>query len=111
MRISELALAGVLVLAGPPAAHAFAPGSAGMLPPPHLVQVADGCNPGWRFVPGHWNEWRREWIPPHCVPHQTYGGSGRGGGSRGAYDIYGGPGGGWNPYANSRGPFRTWRDP
>jgi hypothetical protein len=52
----------------PLAADAFSPGKAPMpaASNPSIIQIAHGCGPGWRWVPGHRNHYRR-WVPGHCV--------------------------------------------
>jgi len=59
---------------------------------PGIVQVGGGCGPGWHPVPGHWSQWRGEWVPPHCAPNRYYGG-------QAPYRGWGGPyyGGGSAP--------------
>jgi hypothetical protein len=62
MRVLGVALAGVLAVTVPIAAHAVALGSnlgpakAGTAP--GIVKVWGGCGPGWHPVPGHWSRWR-----------------------------------------------------
>ena len=101
MRILILAVVGVLSLAAV-TANAAPPGSnerpvrtgaAG------IVQVAGGCGPGWHPVPGHWSQWRGEWVPPRCAPNRYYGNQGPYQGGGGPYYGGGGaPGGGYGPY-------------
>jgi hypothetical protein len=103
MRVVGVALAGVLALTVPIAAHAVAPGSnlgsikAGTAP--GIVNVAGGCGPGWHPVPGHWSRWRGEWVPPHCAPNQN--GGGWGGSYPGRANPYD-----WGVYSRGQYPYR-----
>jgi len=78
MRVFGLALAGMLALAIPMAAHALPVGSNVGTPAtgtvPGIVQVWGGCGWGWHPVPGHWSQWRGGWVPPHCAPNRYSGG-------------------------------------
>jgi hypothetical protein len=106
MRVLGLALAGVLSLSAPIAAHAVPlagktePAAAG--PTPGIVNVSGGCGRGWHPVSGHWSQWRRGWVPPHCAPNEY----GRGWG--GPYGGQPGPYGGWGGYGGGQGPYGGW---
>lgn len=107
MRVLGLALTAVIGLAAPIAAHAAALGSnlgsVKASTAPRIAQVWGGCGWGWHPVPGHWSQWRGEWVPPHCAPND-YGG-------------WGGPQSGWGggPYQGSGGypggQARPWIGP
>jgi len=107
MRVFGLALAGMLALAIPMAAHALPVGSNVGTPAtgtvPGIVQVWGGCGWGWHPVPGHWNQWRGGWVPPHCAPNRYSGGW------RGPYGGWGGPYRGWGGYGSGPGPYGGWR--
>jgi len=107
MRVFGLALAGMLALAIPMAAHALPVGSNLGTPAtgtvPGIVQVWGGCGWGWHPVPGHWNQWRGGWVPPHCAPNRYSGGW------RGAYGGWGDPYRGWGGYGSGPGPYGGWR--
>ena len=115
MRVLGLALAGVLALTAPIAAHAVALGSnlgsikAGTAP--EIVKVSGGCGPGWHPVPGHWSQWRGGWVPPHCAPNR-YGG-GWGGSNPGRANPYdwGAYSGSQNPYGGGYNGGRGWANP
>ena len=76
MRVPGLAVAGVLALTAPLAAHAvpLGPSIERRLPTPGIFKVWGGCGLGWYPVPGHWSRsgggW---WVPPHCVPYRYFG--------------------------------------
>jgi len=107
MRVFGLALAGMLALAIPMAAHALPVGSNLGTPAtgtvPGIVQVWGGCGWGWHPVPGHWNQWRGGWVPPHCAPNRYSGGW------RGPYGGWGDPYRGWGGYGSGPGPYGGWR--
>src|SRR5690242_2631413 len=108
MRVFGLALAGVLALTIPMAAHALplgsnlGPAASGTVP--DTVQVWGGCGWGWHPVPGHWSQWRGGWVPPHCAPNHD------GGGWGGSYSGWGDPYRGWGGYGGGPGPYGGWRN-
>jgi len=105
MRVLGFALAGVLALTAPIAAHAVPLGShmEQFVPAPGIVQIWGGCGWGWHPVPGHWSQWRGGWVPPHCAPDRQ-------GDGRGPYGSPGGPYGGWSgPYGGGQGPYGGWQ--
>jgi hypothetical protein len=109
MRVLGLALAGVLALSIPMAAHALPLGSGpGPAKSTAALQVWGGCGRGWHPIPGHWSRWRGEWVPPHCAPNRDGGGwqgpySGWGDPYRGGYNGGPGPCGGWRSYGSGWG--------
>ena len=83
MRVLGMALAGVLALIAPIAAHSASPGSnPGQTttgPPPGTAQVGDGHNSNWHSAP---DGGRGGWHPPHWGPGRFNGGWGPYGGRR-----------------------------
>jgi hypothetical protein len=86
MRLLGLALAGVLALTGPTAAHAGPlAGKRGVAPAgPPSAQIGDGSGSGWRdyVASGHGGSWpfgprveavNRGWYPQHWVPNGARG--------------------------------------
>lgn len=64
--ISAVGLATVAVSArAAPLAPAAEPHSSS-----NIIRVYGGCGWGFHPVPGHWSEWRGEWLPPHCAPNR-----------------------------------------
>ncbi len=121
MRVLGLALAGMLAIGAPMAAHAVPLGSdigpARSSPAPGVVQVW-GCGWGWHPVPGHWSRRRGGWVLPHCAPHLYSWGWGPYHGWGNAYDGWEGRYGPyddwdalWYPYRGWRGPSRGWGNP
>jgi hypothetical protein len=117
LRILGLALAGVLALSAPMAAHAVLPGSkaapAGMGRAPGIVQVWDGSASGRHPPPGRSPQWKGGWVPPHWGPNGYHRGAGD-------YRVWGGPtywvwgsgGGAWDyPFADWQGPDGGWGNP
>jgi hypothetical protein len=73
------------------------------VPASGVVKVWAGCGWGWHPVPGHWNPWGGQWVPPHCEPDHY--------GAWGPYRGWGGPYGvnsGWGPYGYWQGPYSGW---
>lgn len=107
LRIPGMFVAGVLALSAPVAAYAAPLGSnlgpVKAAPATRIVKAWGGCGWGWRPVPGYWNPWRGEWIPPHCAPDHY--------GAWGPYIGWGGPYGGISgsaPYGYWQGPYGGW---
>ena len=116
MRVLRMALAGVLVLTSPIAAHAALPGPktglAGTVVGAGTVQAAgDGHRSHWRPAPGsRGNGWR----PPLWGPNRYYGGwvPYYGGPGVPTYWVWGSQGGAWDyPFADWRGPDGGWGNP
>jgi hypothetical protein len=114
MRVLGLALAGVLALAAPMAAHAgplgWDMGAARTGPAPGVVQVGDGHGSNWRPAHGGGGG---GWHPPHWGPSRFNGGWVPYGGWGGPpYWVWGSRGGAWDyPFADWRGPDGGWGNP
>ena len=73
MRLAALTLIGALGLTAATVSAQAAPAVPNLdrQEGSNIVQVAGGCGPGWRPMPGHWDPYRG-WVPPHCVPIRPY---------------------------------------
>jgi hypothetical protein len=128
MRILGLAVAGMLALTVPMAAHAVPPGSkmglATTAPAPGIVQVWDGGGSGWhpapgvggggwRPVPDHLRQWQGAWVPPHWGANGHPLGWGRYDWQGvPAYWVWGPSGGAFDyPFAGWRGRTGGWGNP
>jgi len=114
MRVLGMALAGVLALIAPIAAHSASPGSnTGQTttgPPPGIAQVGDGHNSNWHPAPGGGGG---GWHPSHWGPSRLNGGWGPyGGPGVPTYWVWGPNGGAFDyPFSDWRGPSGGWGNP
>ena len=123
MRVLGMALAGVLVLAAPIAAHADPQGpktgSAGTGVAAGTVQVGDGHRSHWRSPPSsRGSGWHPpQWGPSPWGPGRYYDGYyggwvPYGGPGVPTYWVWGSQGGAWDyPFADWRGPHGGWGNP
>jgi len=113
MRVLGMALAGVLALIAPIAAHSAPPGSnTGQTttttgPPPGIAQVGDGHKSDWHPAPDGGRH------PPHWGPGRFNGGWGPyGGPGVPTYWVWGPSGGAFDyPFSDWRGPSGGWGNP
>jgi hypothetical protein len=114
MRVFAVALAGVLALTAPIAAHSAWLGSnigqASTGPAPGVVQVGDGHGSNWRAEPGGGGG---GWRPPHSGTNRFNGGWGPyGGPGVPTYWVWGPSGGAFDyPFSDWRGPTGGWGNP
>jgi hypothetical protein len=103
MRVLGMALAGVLALIAPIAAHSASPGSntgqTATGPPPGIAQVGDGHNSDWHPAHSGPSRFNGGWVP--------YGGTGVP-----TYWVWGPSGGAFDyPFSDWRGPTGGWGNP
>jgi hypothetical protein len=119
MHVLGMALAGVVALTAPMAAHAVSQGPktgpADTGPATGTVLVGDGHSSNWRPAPGSRGS---GWCPPQwgrsqSGPSRYYGGwAPYGGPGVPTYWVWGSQGGAWDyPFADWRGPDGGWGNP
>jgi hypothetical protein len=121
MRALGPALAGILAVTVPIAAHASGPSSSvNTGPAPCIMLVRDGGGSGQpagaigaHTTAGHMHQWKGGWVSPHWGPHgQPLGWGPHGWQGVPTYWVWGPSGGAFDyPFSDWRGPTGGWGNP